>query len=69
MAVATDTNPGSSPLASIRLMMNMSCILFQLSAAEAIAGTTREAARALGIIDDFGTIEVGKIADLCLWGY
>ncbi|MET4695063.1 imidazolonepropionase [Endozoicomonas lisbonensis] len=67
MAVATDINPGSSPLASIRLMMNMSCILFQLSAAEAIAGTTREAARALGIIDNFGTIEVGKIADLCLW--
>ena len=67
MAVSTDVNPGSSPLASIRLMMNMSCILFQLSAAEAVAGTTREAARALGIDNEYGTIEPGKVADLCLW--
>lgn len=67
MAVATDVNPGSSPLASIRLMMNMSCILFQLKTAEAVAGTTREAARALGIDKEYGTIESGKVADLCLW--
>lgn len=67
MAVATDVNPGSSPLDSLRLMMNMACILFELSPAEALAGTTREAAKALGVQNDFGTIEKGKMADLCLW--
>ena len=67
MAVATDLNPGSSPMASIRLMMNMSCILFQLTSSEALAGTTREAARALGMTQEIGTIETGKKADLCLW--
>ena len=67
MAVATDVNPGSSPLASLRLMMNMACVLFGLNPAEALAGTTREAAKALGIQHDFGTIEQDKVADLCLW--
>ena len=67
MAVATDVNPGSSPLASLRLIMNMACVLFELSPAEALAGTTREAAKALGVQNDFGTIEQGKMADLCLW--
>lgn len=67
MAVATDTNPGTSPLASIRMMMNMSCVFFQLTPAEALAGVTREAAKALRIDQDYGTITEGKVADLCLW--
>lgn len=67
MALATDLNPGSSPLASIRLMMNMGCILLGLSPAEALAGVTRNAARALGCGDRLGTLAVGKEADLLLW--
>ena len=67
IAVASDTNPGTSPLASIRLMMNMSCIFFGLTPAEALAGTTLNAAKALGIDDKVGSIMVGKKADLCLW--
>ena len=66
MAVATDSNPGTSPALSLRLMINMACVLFQLTPAEAIAGVTREAARALGL-EDRGTLEVGKIADMVLW--
>ncbi|MRI34735.1 imidazolonepropionase [Endozoicomonas sp. OPT23] len=67
IAVASDTNPGTSPLASIRLMMNMSCIFFRLTPAEALAGTTINAAKALGIEDQYGSIDLGKNADLCLW--
>ena len=67
MALATDLNPGSSPLASIRLMMNMGCLLFGLSPEEALAGVTRNAARALGWGDRLGTLAVGKEADLLLW--
>ena len=66
MAVATDCNPGSSPLASILLAMNMSCTLFRLTPEQALAGVTRNAARALGL-DDTGTIEPGKRADLAIW--
>ena len=66
MAVATDWNPGSSPLGSLRLAMNMACTLFGLTPAEALAGTTRNAARALGL-DDCGFIAPGMRADLALW--
>ncbi len=67
MAVATDCNPGTAPLDSPLLAMNMACTLFGLTPAEALAGMTREAARALGLLSDRGTLEVGKRADLGLW--
>jgi imidazolonepropionase len=66
MAVATDANPGSSPLTSPLLAMSMACTLFRLTPEEALAGMTRNAARALGL-HDRGTLEVGKRADLALW--
>jgi len=66
MAVATDWNPGSSPLGSLLLAMNMACTLFQLTPEEALAGTTRHAANALGL-SDRGTIEASKRADLAIW--
>ncbi|MGI9391629.1 MAG: imidazolonepropionase [Boseongicola sp.] len=66
IAVATDWNPGSSPLGSILLAMNMSCTLFGLTPAEALVGTTRNAARALGL-EDCGTISAGQRADLAIW--
>lgn len=66
MAVATDWNPGSSPLGSLLLAMNMACTLFALTPAEALAGTTRHAARALGLADR-GVIAPGFRADLALW--
>jgi imidazolonepropionase len=67
MAVSTDCNPGSSPMTSLLLAMNMACVLFRLTVPEAIAGVTREAARALGRLGDIGTIEVGKSCDLSIW--
>ena len=67
IAIATDCNPGSSPLASILLTLNMACTLFRLTPEEALAGVTREAARALGMHDETGTIEPGKRADLAVW--
>jgi imidazolonepropionase len=66
MAVATDLNPGTSPLLSLRLAMNMACTLFRLTPEEALRGATVHAARALGL-DDRGTLEPGKRADLALW--
>ncbi|MEP1574297.1 imidazolonepropionase [Roseibium album] len=66
IALATDCNPGSSPLASILLTLNMGCTLFRMTPEEALAGVTREAARALGLGDQ-GTLEVGKRADLNVW--
>ena len=66
MAVATDFNPGSSPVASLPLSMNMACTLFRMTPLEALQGTTRHAARALGLTDR-GTIAPGQLADLCLW--
>ncbi|MGI9394183.1 MAG: amidohydrolase family protein, partial [Boseongicola sp.] len=66
MAVATDWNPGSSPLGSILLAMNMSCTLFGLTPAEALAGTTRNAAKALGLTD-CGVIAAERRADLAIW--
>ncbi|MDE0058123.1 MAG: imidazolonepropionase [Defluviicoccus sp.] len=67
IAIATDFNPGSSPALSLLLMLNMACTLFRLTPEEALAGVTREAARALGLGADRGTLEVGKRADLALW--
>lgn len=66
MAVATDLNPGSSPLASLTLAMNMACTLFRLTPEEALMGTTAHAARALGLTDR-GRVAPGLRADLCLW--
>ena len=66
IAVATDCNPGSSPLSSILIAMNMGCTLFRLTPEEALAGVTREAAKALGKRDR-GTLAVGKRADLAIW--
>ncbi|WP_415718140.1 imidazolonepropionase [Roseibium sp.] len=66
VALATDCNPGSSPLASLLLTMNMGCTLFRMTPEEALAGVTREAARALGL-NDRGTLEAGKRADLAIW--
>jgi imidazolonepropionase len=67
MAVATDSNPGSSPVGSLLLMMNMACTLFGLTPMEAFFGVTRFAARALHLHDEVGSIEVGKQADLVVW--
>ena len=67
IAVATDANPGSSTLLSLLTAANMSCTLLGLSYEEAFAGVTREAAHALGLEDDVGTVEVGKCADLAVW--
>ena len=66
IAISTDCNPGSSPLASLLLAMNMACTLFRLTPEEALAGATREAARALGL-DDAGRIAPGLRADLAVW--
>jgi len=67
MAVATDCNPTSSPLTSLLLAMNMACTVFRLTPAEALAGTTRIAADALGVGGELGTLEDGKRADLAIW--
>ncbi|TIT01358.1 imidazolonepropionase [Mesorhizobium sp.] len=67
MAVATDCNPGTSPLTSLLLIMNMAATLFGLTVDECLAGITREAARALGLLGQTGTLEVGKSADLAIW--
>lgn len=66
MAVASDYNPGSSPLCSLKLMLHMACTQFKMTPEEALAGVTRNAAKALGE-NNKGTLEVGKDADLCLW--
>jgi imidazolonepropionase len=67
MAVATDCNPGSSPFASMRLAMNLACVLFGLSPEESLAGATRSAAAALGRADRLGTLAAGKQADFLVW--
>ncbi|KQW24247.1 imidazolonepropionase [Rhizobium sp. Root274] len=67
IAVATDSNPGTSPLTSLLLAMNMSATLFNLTVEECLAGATREAAHALGLGNAVGTIEVGKSADFAIW--
>ena len=67
MAVATDCNPGTSPVLSPTLMLSMACTLFGLTPEEAVAGMTREGARALGLQDEVGIVANGKAADLCVW--
>lgn len=67
MAVATDCNPGTSPLTSLLLAMNMAATLFGLTVNECLAGVTINAAKALGLEAETGTIEVGKSADLAVW--
>lgn len=67
MAVATDCNPGTSPLTSLLLALNMACTLWRLTPQEALLGVTTHAARALGLQDEIGTLAVGKRADLALW--
>jgi imidazolonepropionase len=67
MAVATDCNPGSSPLVSLRLAMNMAATLFGLTVDECLLGVTRNGARALGLSDEIGTLETGKWCDLAIW--
>jgi imidazolonepropionase len=67
MAVATDLNPGSSPLNSLLTAMNLACVLFGLTPEESLRGVTLQGARALGMLHDRGTLEVGKKADLAIW--
>lgn len=67
IALATDCNPGTSPLTSLLLAMNMGATLFRLTVAECLAGVTRNAASALGLGQEAGTIEAGKSCDLAIW--
>ncbi len=67
IAVATDCNPGTSPICSLRTAMMLACRLFRLTPEESLAGATRIAAQALGLADDRGTLEVGKRADIAIW--
>ncbi|MRW92557.1 imidazolonepropionase [Duganella sp. FT80W] len=67
MAVSTDCNPGTSPMTSLLLAMNMACTLWRLTPQEALAGCTLNAARALGLQQQIGSLEVGKRADFALW--
>lgn len=67
MAIASDANPGTSPALSLRLMLNMACTLFHMTPEEALAGVTCHGARALGLQQTHGTLEVGKVADFVHW--
>lgn len=67
MAIATDCNPGSSPLTSLLLTMNMAATLFRMTVEECLTGVTRSAAKALGLSSRIGTLEVGKDCDLAIW--
>jgi imidazolonepropionase len=67
IALATDCNPGTSPLTSLLLAMNMGATLFRLTVEECLAAVTRNAARALGLQDEIGTLEAGKACDLAIW--
>jgi imidazolonepropionase len=67
LALATDCNPGTSPLTSPLLVMNMAATLFRMTVTECLAGMTREAARALGLGDATGTLQAGKACDLAIW--
>ena len=67
IALATDSNPGSSPLTSLLLTMNMGATLFRMTVDECLAAVTREAARALGLFNEAGSLEAGKRCDLAIW--
>ena len=67
IAIATDSNPGSSPVGSLLLMLSMACTLFQLTPEEALRGVTSHAAQALGWQDRAGTLEAGKDATFAAW--
>jgi imidazolonepropionase len=67
IALATDSNPGTSPLTSLLLVMNMAATLFRMTVPECLAGVTREAGRALGMGETVGTLEPGKRCDLAVW--
>ena len=67
MAIATDCNPGTSPICSLRVVMNLARALFHLTPEECLAGVTRNAAHALGLAQDRGTLEAGKRADIAIW--
>lgn len=67
MAIATDSNPGTSPAESLLLMLNMACTLFRMTPLESLQGVTVNAAKALGLSKQIGTLEVGKKADMVLW--
>jgi imidazolonepropionase len=67
IAIATDLNPGTSPGLSLRLMLNMACTLFRMTPEEALAGATIHAAKALGMAETHGSLEVGKVADFVAW--
>jgi imidazolonepropionase len=67
LALATDSNPGTSPLTSLLLTMNMGATLFRMTVDECLLGVTREGARALGRLKDIGTLEIGKACDLAIW--
>ncbi len=67
MALATDSNPGTSPLTSLLLTMNMAATLWRMTVEECLAGVTRNAAAALGLLHDTGTLEAGKACDLAIW--
>jgi imidazolonepropionase len=66
IAIATDSNPGTSPITSLLMTMNMAATLFRLTVDECIVGVTRNAARALGR-QDIGTLEAGKHCDIAIW--
>ena len=67
LAIATDCNPGTSPICSLRTVMNLARALFRMTPEECLAGVTRNAAHALGLAQDRGTLEVGKRADIAIW--
>jgi imidazolonepropionase len=67
MALATDCNPGTSPLTSLLLVLNMGATLFRLTVEECLLGVTRHAARALGLSGEIGALEAGKACDLAIW--